>query len=272
MGSMPDDEVGTPDSWPVAGLPDLWPLPLPLPLYPSPTAGSIPLAGSDAELSEVQGVCTPADSGGSGPLPAGNAAGDEDADSPTLTDFTEALRGVERQAEAFHTRARAYENIIQQMESRIEQLQGDQILALLKPLLQRIAGLHAQAAEASDQARTRGESAAKDFEFFAVAIEEALGLIDIESVAAAPAAPFDPRRHAAGRVLHTDNPALDGLIHRVLRQGFTYAGAARVFLPAQVSVYRFKAPSAQEAVAQEAAGPVHEQDSDTGSGEGASLG
>ncbi|WP_198286945.1 nucleotide exchange factor GrpE [Frankia sp. QA3] len=181
-------------------------------------------------------------------------------------DVVAALRGVERQAEAFHARAQNYEHIIQQMQSRIEQLQGDQVQALLKPLIQRIASLHAQAVEASEQARGRGETAEKDFRFFTVAIEEALGLLDIESVAAAPSVKFDPRQHHASRVLPTDDPSMDGRIQRVLRQGFTYTGAARVFLPARVSIYRFEPPSEVPAADMD-----HEPDPTHEPGEGATV-
>ena len=126
------------------------------------------------------------------------------------------------------------------MQSRIEILQGDQVQALLKPLIQTFAELHAQAVQASEVARERGESAEKDFSFFATAIEEALGLVDIESVAAAPVVQFDRSKHHASMIVATNDPELDKRIQRVLRQGFTYAGAPRVFLPARVSVYRYE--------------------------------
>lgn len=173
--------------------------------------------------------------------------GDEVPDEGTssraaIAGLSTAVCGLEQQARAFHVRAENYEQIIRQMQSRIEQLQGDQIQALLKPVIQRLAVLHAQAMEAAEQARERGEPAEKDFDFFTVAIEEALGLVDIESVAATPSTEFDPARHHASRVVATVDPSLDRRIQRVLRQGFTYTGAARVFLPAQVCIYRYEPP------------------------------
>lgn len=169
------------------------------------------------------------------------------ADSSLLGDVTAALRGLEAQVQGFHARAENYEQIVRQMQSRIEQLQGDQVQALLKPVIQRFAGLHAQATEASENARERGDSAEKDFSFFAVAIEEALGLVDIESVGAAPAVEFDSRKHHSSRIVPTGDPELDQRVQRVLRQGFTYVGAPRVFLPAQVSVYQYAPPQAANA-------------------------
>lgn len=191
---------------------------------------------------------------------------DVNAVSPTPQELLAAVRGVEQQAKAFHVRAENYEQIIRQMQSRIEQLQGDQVQALLKPVIQRFAGLHAQAVEASEQARGRGEAAEKDFDFFGVAIEEALGLVDIESVAAGPSVEFDPSKHHASRMVTTDDPSLDRRIQRVLRQGFTYVGASRVFLPAQVSIYRYE-PSTETA----GAGSDTEQDPSHKHGEGAPV-
>lgn len=172
---------------------------------------------------------------------AGGAARPEGSPSePPPDEVTKALRNVEVQLQVFHDRAANYEKIVRQMQTRIEHLQGDQIQALLKPVIQRFAGLHAQAIEACGHARDRGEAAEKDFSFFAVAIEEALGLVDIESVQAAPSTEFDPRKHHVARVVTTDVQELDGRIQRVLRQGFTYVDAPRVFMPAQVSVYRYE--------------------------------
>lgn len=175
--------------------------------------------------------------------------------------MTAALRSLETQVHGFHARAENYEQVIRQMQSRIEQLQGDQVQALLKPVIQRFAGLHAQATEASEKARERGETAEKDFSFFAVAIEEALGLVDIESVGAAPGVEFDSGKHHASRVVPTREADLDQRVQRVLRQGFTYAGAPRVFLPAQVSVFRYEEPPpADDAEACPTTDPTSERD------------
>ena len=189
--------------------------------------------------------------------------GATDSDNLPRDAVAAALQGLEAQIQGFHARAENYEQIVRQMQNRIEQLQGDQVQALLKPVIQRVAGLHAQAVEASEKARERGESAEKDFSFFAVAIEEALGLVDIESVGAAPDVEFDSSKHHASRIVRTDDPALDGRVQRVLRQGFTYVGAPRVFLPAQVSVFRYEAP---QTVADDET-TDHNQTSELGEGE-----
>jgi molecular chaperone GrpE (heat shock protein) len=195
--------------------------------------GGVSGAGPQVDLTDVISTTE------RGPHPA-DPATDADAASQVTVDILAAVRELDRQTRAFHARAQNYEQTIRQMQSRIEQLQGDQVQALLKPLIQQLAGLHAQAAEATEQALARGEAAEKDLRFFALAIEDALGLLDIESVAAAPSAEFDPSRHHALRAAPTDDPSLDRRIQRVLRQGFTYAGAPRVFLPARVTIYRYE--------------------------------
>ena len=163
-----------------------------------------------------------------------------------FVELTGAVDTLGRQVGAFHARAESYEQIIRQMQARIEKLQGDQVQALLKPVIQRFAGLHSQAIDGAERARVRGEAAEKDFSFFAVAIEESLGLVDIESVGASPSELFDAGKHHAARVVPTQELDLDKRIERVLQQGFTYVGAQRVFLPARVSVYRFEEPPPSE--------------------------
>lgn len=196
--------------------------------------------------------------------PEAEEVGSTDSDNMSQDAVAAALQGLETQIQGFHARAENYEQIVRQMQNRIEQLQGDQVQALLKPVIQRFAGLHAQAVEASEKARDRGELAEKDFGFFTVAIEEALGLVDIESVGAAPDVEFDSRKHHASRIVPTSDPNLDQRVQRVLRQGFTYVGAPRVFLPAQVSVYRFE-PAQPPAANEEA--PENNPTSEPGEGD-----
>lgn len=169
-------------------------------------------------------------------------------DAPQTGDSTDDERGAEMvaalealtdQVARFHERSERQEQIVRAMQDRISSLQGDQILALLKPALLRFARLHAQAEESAVRARGRGEEAEKDFAFFATSVEEALGLLDLDSIGAEAGAPFDSTRHAATEAVATADPALDRTIARVVRQGFTYPDAKRVTLPAQVTVYRF---------------------------------
>lgn len=202
----------------------------------TPNTGPDPTVEESTTVTEPQVAATDASHSEQTPDPP------ETPSSPSLDGMTAAIDSLGGRVREFHVRAENYEQIIRQMQSRIEQLQNDQVQSLLKPVVRRFAGLHAQAAEAALRAREHGEKAEKDLDFFTDAIEETLGFIDIESVAAAPLAEFDPKSHHAARVVTTDDPELDKRVHRVLRQGFTHVEAERVFLPAQVSVYRYEPP------------------------------
>lgn len=152
-----------------------------------------------------------------------------------------ALAALEMQTGRFHERAERQEQIIRTMQERIVQLQGDQMLSLLKPALLRFAALHAQAQEAAETARDRGEKAANDLAFFATTVDEALGLLDLDSVGAVTGAAFDGTRHSATGAVPTADPHLDRTIVRVVRQGFSYPDVPRATIPAQVTVYRYDA-------------------------------
>ncbi|MDN5892786.1 MAG: hypothetical protein L0H93_02070 [Nocardioides sp.] len=125
------------------------------------------------------------------------------------------------------------------MQARITELQGDQVQALLRPMLRRIASLHAQAAEARDGAAARGEKAVNDFSYYMVAIEEALGMVDLDSVEARAGDAFAPETQHAASALPTGDPSLHRTIQRVLSQGFTYPDSDRAAIPAQVAIYRY---------------------------------
>ena len=140
---------------------------------------------------------------------------------------------------AFHERAAAYEDNARSLHSRIEKLQDDQVRSLLKPFFERLSTLHAQALDSSAALATEAPAAAEDFEYFAETIEDMFSLYDIDSVGAAVGNPFDARLHQSARIIATEDPALDATIQRVARQGFIFAGADRVLLPARVSVFRY---------------------------------
>lgn len=170
---------------------------------------------------------------------AGPTARDDDAD-----DLTEQLRPMVAALERFHTRAEQYESIIRRMQTRIEELQSDQVRELLKPVILKLADLHTEATAAEERASANeDDSARKDFDFFVTEIEDTLGLLDIESIGTRVLDEFDPARHAARRRIDSDDPTLDKRVAKVIRQGFTYVGAERVFTPATVFVYRYQPPA-----------------------------
>lgn len=177
---------------------------------------------------------------------AGSAARENGA-----TDLTEQLRPMAAALERFHTRAEQYESIIRRMQTRIEELQSDQVRELLKPIILKLADLHTEASAAEERASaSEDDSARKDFDFFVTEIEDTLGLLDIESIGTRVLDEFDPARHAARRRIDSDDPTLDKRIAKVVRQGFTYVGAERVFVPATVFVYRYQPPAEARPIAE----------------------
>lgn len=141
----------------------------------------------------------------------------------------------------FNERAQAQEALIQKMQERITELQGDQVRALLSPLFQELASLHADLLEAAakDYSLLPPERLPKELSFLVDRVETALELVGLESVKAAPGIEFDSRLHSAARRVPTGDPSLDRHIERVQRQGFTFPGAAKASLYARVTVYSF---------------------------------
>lgn len=155
-----------------------------------------------------------------------------------------ALGELRDEISRFHERASAYERNARVMHSQIESLQQDQVRVLLKPVFERLAGMHAQANEIAAQKREADAQTAGDFAFFAEEIEELFSLYSLQSVDAKVGAPFEARQHAATRATKTDRRELDGALSRVLRQGFTFEGSERVFMPARVTVFSCDEPIA----------------------------
>lgn len=167
--------------------------------------------------------------------PSGDEVLEETSDSQGVAPWA----AFEQELSRFHERSLRQEEIIRLMQARITELQGDQVQALLRPMLRRIAGLHAQAAEARDGAAARGEKAVNDFSYYMVAIEEALGMVDLDSVEARAGDAFAPETQHAASAVPTDDPSLHRIIQRVLSQGFMYPGSDRAAIPAQVAIYRY---------------------------------
>ena len=205
--------------------------PLPTDQMESPTPNSEPVPVHPDD---------PQSGGGFASSPTG---GDHQLDK-VLTSTIEALT-VEIQR--FHERTARHEEIIRQMQSRITELQGDQVQSLLKPILVRFASIHAQAVEAELEAQNADEkSAAKSFAYFADAIDEAFGLFGLESVGARVGGDFDKVRHHALSAVKTSDHSLDKKVQRVIRQGFTDPESTRTTVPAQVIIYKFEESNSTE--------------------------
>ncbi len=161
----------------------------------------------------------------------------------TNTQIAQLLGDLDGSVRAFADRAEFYEDLVHKLQNRVESLQVDQVQQLLGPVLTRLAILITQSADAAQLARIHGEGYQADveFEYFHDALLETLDLVGVESVGAAPGAPFDRSMHASRKTVRTGEQGLDWTIAKVLRQGLVRAGAERAFLPAQVSVYRYDA-------------------------------
>lgn len=179
--------------------------------------------------------------------------------------LADVLEQVRMEASMFRERARAQEDLIQRMQSRIEDLQGDQVRSLLGPVVTELAGLHANLAEAAslDYERLGVGRVAREFSFLADRLEGSLELLDVVSIGARPGDPFDSRLHMAARRVPTVDRALDGTIAAVQRQGFRFAREAKTTLYARVTVYSYDASLEVEGAAEPAvAGTVPAEHSD----------
>lgn len=166
-----------------------------------------------------------------------------EGDTVTNAEIVELLGGLDKNVRALSDRSEFYEDLVRKLQNRVESLQVDQVQQLLGPVLTRLAILITQSADAAQLARIHGEGYRADveFEYFHDALLETLDLVGVESVGAAPGAPFDRSVHASRKTVRTGEQGLDWTVAKVLRQGLVRAGAERAFLPAQVSVYRYDA-------------------------------
>jgi molecular chaperone GrpE (heat shock protein) len=164
-----------------------------------------------------------------------------DALAGTLERQTAELGLLRAQVEAFHERSRAHEDVISRMQARIEDLQADQVRALLGPVATELATLHGELAEIAgrDPGSMTVERVTKEVGLLVHRVESGLELLGMQTVAAAPGVAFDRRWHSAIRRVPTGEPDLDQTIASVVRQGFGAEGATRASVMARVAVYQY---------------------------------
>lgn len=174
------------------------------------------------------------------------APGDESAASPAPAEATPdpvlvAVERMEAAVVALQERVRADQDIISRMQARIEAMQGDQVRALLGPLVTELANLQASFAEAAgrDYERLGFERVRKEFDLLGDRIEAALDVVGAISLEAEPGVAFNSRIHSAVRQVPTTDPAQDKTIAAVSRQGFTFDPAGKPALYARVVVYGY---------------------------------
>lgn len=173
-----------------------------------------------------------------------SATPDPETENENTLSTEEILTRIETLATGFNQRSQAHEETIRKMHRRIEELQEDQVRTLLKPVFERLAGLHAQSDEGAEQARSgtlNQSNTIKILEQFKDSIEDLLSMLDVESVEATIGETVDRKKHYAVKTKKTGNKSLDKTIYKVQRQGFTFVGAERVMLPARVIAYKYDA-------------------------------
>jgi molecular chaperone GrpE (heat shock protein) len=154
---------------------------------------------------------------------------------------TDAMAGIRADISMFQERSAAQESLITRMQQRIDELQGDQVRALLSPVYRELASLHADLLEAAgkDYSVLPPERLPRELSFLLSRVDTTLHLLGLESVGAAAGVPFDSRLHSAVRRVPTGRKSLDGVIATVQRQGFTFPGAAKASMYARVTVYAY---------------------------------
>lgn len=148
-------------------------------------------------------------------------------------------------SQRFDARIKDADSRIAELSRRVEQLQGDQVQALLKPVFVKLADLLTRAEESARSAEAEDSGYATDFEAFAHEVEALIDLYDIESVGAEVGGKFDMACHAVVRAQATEDREKADTIYRVQRQGLRAVGSDRTFLPARVFTYRFVEPPAE---------------------------
>ena len=152
-----------------------------------------------------------------------------------------AIEDLRAHFSTFQERSAAQESLIARMQQRIEELQGDQVRALLSPVYQELASLHADLTEAAgkDYSVLPPERLPRELSFLVSRVDTALQLLGLESVGAAAGVQFDSRLHSAVRRVPTGRKSLDEMIEDVQRQGFIFPGAAKASMYARVTVYAY---------------------------------
>ncbi len=190
-----------------------------------------------------------------------------DVDS-TLRDVQSGLAGLTSRVTAFNERSAAQESIIARMQQRLEELQGDQVRALLRPVFEQLAALHGDITAIADRVLSAGDGArwGKELAFLSNRVETAFDSLGLVSVEADAGVEFDSRVHFAVRSKPTHDAALDKSVAEVQRQGFTTPGTTKTELPARVVVYSYdpQEPVGGETIAAASADAVLAPDSAPG--------
>lgn len=144
------------------------------------------------------------------------------------------------------------DSIIKDLHKEMERLNGNFFEDIRRPMIKSIIAIHRQMTgrvKALAKNPTRGEAdyeklyaeVAKNMNFDLTAIADTLeDEYDLEFYEPAAGDLYNPKEDNAVRVIVTDSEQQDGLIAEVLYGGFKNASTDRIFLKANVIVYKFK--------------------------------
>lgn len=153
------------------------------------------------------------------------------------------LQEVTALRESFDERSHALEAMNRTLLASVEDLQRQQLINLIKPVLGQFIELHAELTKYAATAQDEGHAAyAEDFTAAASSVEEILSGFDLVSVEAKVSDPFERGTHAAVLTKKTSNADDDLRLAKVVRQGFRFVGEDRVHMPARVVVWKFTPP------------------------------
>ncbi|HET9967099.1 MAG TPA: nucleotide exchange factor GrpE [Streptosporangiaceae bacterium] len=157
-----------------------------------------------------------------------------------LSELRASLASLESHAARDHDRAQAREAVIDRLHAEVERLRAGEARALLRPA---VTDLWRLREDLLTQARSVPEVMNRDevtalLESYADSVVLILERCGIVAVRPAEDTRFDPRQHQVSDIAETGDRDLDGLVARVMSDGYAEADDGRQVAPARVVVYR----------------------------------
>lgn len=214
----------------------------------SGTESDVHTGGSADDTPPVDPGGETPDSGDSdGPEPRDVGVASPSAGSNQMEQIAEQITVLSAQQEAAASAIRDLGQIVNRYEERIVALQEEnaelkklQISKLFAPVFKTLAAIATDAYKAGQDVERYGEETAADYLHFRDQIDDALDMMDRTLVRAEPGVRFDPAIHQAVRTRPTSDPAQDGLVAHLVRDGVRELDSERAVPPAQVFVYAYE--------------------------------
>lgn len=131
---------------------------------------------------------------------------------------------------------------VENLNDRIEELQGDQVNALLKPAATEIYRVLSQVDRWCSQVELTGSiKPDKRFDFIIDGLIEALEALGLNEIPVYIGDAFNKKIHHGSQTIETDDVMKDKTIAQVLQRAFSFTNAGKTAFPASVAVYAYKA-------------------------------